>query len=330
MKISLYKNLNKFYLIKFIFNLIKKNLIFKQLFFRKNLLSYCIILKRLILKLRYNKKKTIVFFLKKFLLNNNKINIFLLNFVKNCLIKLKKKNQIFKKNKKFNKSKPFYLSRVTKLNSNLLEANEFSSLKIFFKNSIFFKKRNFFLKNIAIFIKKNKHLNKKVYKNIKQNLNICIKKRKLKKNKNLKNSGFDLLYKKIIGFLLKKGKKSTAFKIVNKALSGVCKNLNKPIRLILLEIFNKLKVFVESKKIKIRRGTHIVPFPVNPKRRIFLIVKRLVFVIKKNKLLIPFESKLGDEIKKIIETKEKTLSHKIKIYNLSKSIKHRSNIHFRW
>lgn len=315
MKISLYKNLNKFYLIKFIFNLIKKNFVFKQFFFRKNLLSYCVVLKRLILKLRYNKKKTIVLFLKKFLLDNNKINIFLLNFVKNFL-KFNKKNQIKKENKNFNKSKPFYLSRVTKLN--LLEANEFSSLKIFFKSSIFFKKRNFFLKNIAIFLRKNKHLNKQVYKGIKKNLNFYIKKRKLKKIKNLRNSGFDILYKKIIGSLLKKGKKSTALKIVNEALSCVCENLNKPIRLVLLEIFNKLKVFVESKKIKIRRGTHIVPFPVNPKRRVFLIVKRLIFAIKKNNLLIPFESK------------EKVLSHKIKIYNISKSIKYRSNIHFIW
>ena len=88
--------------------------------------------------------------------------------------------------------------------------------------------------------------------------------------KNLHNKN---LHSKMIGFFIKKGKKSVATQIVNDAFFKVSKKTNLPMHQIFLHVFLKLNSFVETKKVRIRRSTHLVPFAITLKRRSYLIIK---------------------------------------------------------
>ena len=88
------------------------------------------------------------------------------------------------------------------------------------------------------------------------------------KNKNL--------YNKIINFFTKKGNKVKATKIVNEAFDKVSKETGLSFNSILSKLFSKLNSFVEVKKIRVRRGFHLVPFPISHKRSTYLIIKWLI------------------------------------------------------
>lgn len=141
------------------------------------------------------------------------------------------------------------------------------------------------------------------------------------KNKNL--------YNKIINFITKKGNKVQANKIVNTAFDVVSKETGLSFNTILSKLFFKLNSFVEVKRVKIRRGFHLVPFPISPKRSTYLIIKWLLQAVKEDKRRVPLSEKLSSEIiLTITSSNSKSLS--IKTTNISQVLANRSNIHFRW
>lgn len=140
---------------------------------------------------------------------------------------------------------------------------------------------------------------------------------------------FSLFYKKFIGLLTKKGERKKALKIINNALLNTSKLLTLPVRKIITELYNKLSSSVEIKKIKIRRSVHFVPFPVNLKRKLFLIIKWFVFAISNNELNKNLEYKLREEFLKIVR-KQESLVYQHKKYQIQKSFKYQTNTHFRW
>jgi ribosomal protein S7 len=131
----------------------------------------------------------------------------------------------------------------------------------------------------------------------------------------------------LIGILTKCGKKTKAIKILDIALNKVCREISIPIDEILNQIVDALKVSVEPRKIKIRRNLHIVPFPINEKRKAFLIAKWLVSKTKKASQSA--SDKIASEILKILKG-EKSESESNREYYVNKSLDNISNIHFRW
>jgi small subunit ribosomal protein S7 len=141
------------------------------------------------------------------------------------------------------------------------------------------------------------------------------------KNKNL--------YNKIINFFTKKGNKVKATNLVNGAFDKVSKSTGLSFNEILTKLYLKLNSFVEIKKIKVRRGFHLVPFPISHKRSTYLMIKWLLQAIKNDNRKVPVSDKLFLEINQTISSSS-SKSLDIKNSNITQVLANRSNIHFRW
>ena len=185
------------------------------------------------------------------------------------------------------------------------------------KDKIIFKKLilSYFSENKKLSItKKNLVFYKKAIK-------LIYKKDKINKIQELRN--------KLVGLVMKEGYKTKALRIVENSLRQASVELNLSQNSILLKVFDKLKTSVESKKIRVRRSFHFVPFPVNLKRKVYLIAKWILVGVTERKIKKSFDFKLSSELVKIIKTKIAT-SYKNKRYNIYKSLQNKSNIHYRW
>jgi ribosomal protein S7 len=136
-------------------------------------------------------------------------------------------------------------------------------------------------------------------------------------------------YKKILGLVLKKGKKSLFNLILNKSFNFLQRTLKLSFSYLLNTLYIALSTFVESKTIKIKRRLYTIPFPISINRRIYLIGKWLLLSIAANKKKISFSKKLIEEIMLIVQNQtSKALIFKKD--NILKSLSNRSNAHFRW
>jgi small subunit ribosomal protein S7 len=148
----------------------------------------------------------------------------------------------------------------------------------------------------------------------------------VKKDKILKN----LFYAKFLGVLMKKGKKTSAKKILDNVLVKVSRKTGLSVNLILYKVFFKLNTFVEIRRIRFRRSSYIVPFSIPFSRRIFLILKWIFLSIKLDKRKIGSVNKLSVEIFKILKNLPSSQSLKLKALNNSQAFANKANIHFRW
>jgi ribosomal protein S7 len=137
------------------------------------------------------------------------------------------------------------------------------------------------------------------------------------------------LYDKLLGFLIKKGNKKKAKLIVNRAFFLVSNKTGYSMAFLLFKLFSKLNVFVEAKKVSVRRRSHIVPFSLGLKRRSYLIIKWLIKAILENNDNISISDKMAKEIFLLIKTK-KAKSLKFRNFNNTVALANRSNIHYRW
>jgi small subunit ribosomal protein S7 len=137
------------------------------------------------------------------------------------------------------------------------------------------------------------------------------------------------LYNKLLGFLVKKGKKNKAKNVLDNAFSIVSEKTGYSMAYILFKVFLKLNVFVEAKTVRVKRRSHIVPFSLNLKRRSYLIIKWLIKSVSDNKKKINSSNKIAEEIFCLINN---TNSKALKLRNLNNnlSLSNRSNIHYRW
>lgn len=148
------------------------------------------------------------------------------------------------------------------------------------------------------------------------------------KNTFLKSSN-TTIYTNFLGFLTKNGNKIVAKKIIDSAFLATARQVSLPLHLLLIKIFFKLNSFVETKKIRIKRSTHTVPFGITFKRRTYLILKWLMEVVKEDKRKISTSEKLSIELLNILKDKSSKTIIK-KNLNISQAISNRSNIHYRW
>jgi ribosomal protein S7 len=137
------------------------------------------------------------------------------------------------------------------------------------------------------------------------------------------------LYIKILSFLIKKGKKTKAKALLDFSLFTVCNLTKLPLHYIFIKIFSLINVFVETKTVRVKRSSYIVPFSINLKRRFYLLTKWLVQASSVNKQKVSFSKKFIKEIVCVL-TKQKSEVLNIKVLNNSKALVNKSNIHYRW
>lgn len=137
------------------------------------------------------------------------------------------------------------------------------------------------------------------------------------------------LYSVFLGYLLKKGKKVKANKILENTFIEVYKKTNLPLNYIFKKVLSKIGNIIELKTIKVRKNTYIVPFSIKSNRRNYVVVKKIMSTINEDKSKMPFYLKLSNEIINILSDKpSKTLAKNKEA--VKQSITNRSNIHYRW
>lgn len=137
------------------------------------------------------------------------------------------------------------------------------------------------------------------------------------------------LYSKLVGLLIKKGNKNKAKLIVDSVFLNLSKQTKQSLSYLLFKIFLNLNVFVESKTVRIKRSSHVVPFSIGLKRRSYLIIKWLMKAISENNKNIPIVDKIVEEMLLIINNSS-SKALKLRNLNNSQAQANRSNIHFRW
>jgi len=147
-------------------------------------------------------------------------------------------------------------------------------------------------------------------------------------NKNLGNKS-KTLYKKFLGFLIKKGNKTVAKNILDRTFFMVSKVTGLSMHVLMLKLFLSLNSFVEVKKVRVGRRSLLVPFSITLKRRSYLIVKWLMQAIKEDNKKTPLSARLADEIVSVLSG-SLSKSKKLRNLNISQAMANRSNIHYRW
>jgi ribosomal protein S7 len=143
---------------------------------------------------------------------------------------------------------------------------------------------------------------------------------------NKKNSN---LYNNFLGFLIKKGNKIGAKNILTNAFLMVSKKTGHSLQTLILKIFLKLNSFVEVKRVRVKRSSHLVPFSIRLKRRSYLIIKWLMQAIKEDTRKVSMSEKLFVEISNTLK-KSPSRSVKLRNFNIAQALSNRSNIHYRW
>lgn len=132
----------------------------------------------------------------------------------------------------------------------------------------------------------------------------------------------------LITHLMRCGKKQHAHNVILKTGMMLGKQTNKKFYIIYTDIFNKIRPYVEVKKVRVRRTTYMVPFPTNIQRQKHLAAQWLLETIRKDKRKLNFQIKFKEEIIKILLNRGETLEKKKEVYK--KAEKSRSFMHFRW
>lgn len=136
-------------------------------------------------------------------------------------------------------------------------------------------------------------------------------------------------YSNFLGLLIKSGNKSKAKSILDTAFLKLSKELGVPVHIVFSKVFSKLNCFVETKKVRVRRSTYIVPFGITFKRKSYLIIKWIMESVHEDKRKLPTSEKLYFELFSILNDKvSKTISKKN--LNTNQALSNRSNIHYRW
>lgn len=138
------------------------------------------------------------------------------------------------------------------------------------------------------------------------------------------------LYKQFLGFLIKRGSKVKAKRILDEAFSFVTKKTKYSKQVSLLLLFSTLNSFVEVKKVRVRRRFVLVPFPINLKRRSYVIVKWVMQSVDKDTKKSSFANKLARELISILKKNAFSKTKKLRRLNFSQALANRANTHFRW
>lgn len=130
-------------------------------------------------------------------------------------------------------------------------------------------------------------------------------------------------------FLLKKGNINKAKKIFKNTFYILFNETGLGSYSILAQVYSKLHINFEIRRIKIRRSSHLVPVPLNAKRRYYLICKWIFDAASANDSYQEFSVKLAAELLKIVKNQNCESLTKKKMIQTT-AISNRSNTHYRW
>ena len=136
-------------------------------------------------------------------------------------------------------------------------------------------------------------------------------------------------FNKFVSLLSRKGSITKAKLVVTLTFKKLKKRFKQPLSLLLIRAWKKLDVFVESRKVRVRRNFHWVPFTVSVKRRILLALKWILTSALQSKKKIPLSSKLYHEIL-LVEKGLDSDAFKLKALNNASAQSNRANMHYRW
>lgn len=203
-----------------------------------------------------------------------------------------------------------------------INTHGFESLFIHLMKQTFMHIKNFYRKDY----KSNSVTNKT--KNISINETIVISNKKVVTENSISQKKKGSLYKKLLGAIIKKGKKTLAKKALNNSLYIASKLYKISSYRVISKILGKIKCYAEIRKVTKRKMTTLIPFPVSKSRQKFLKVKWFLHGTKENKSRISFSYKLLKEFEKNFEKPRYIKSQRTIMNNLL--IKNVSNAHFRW
>ena len=137
------------------------------------------------------------------------------------------------------------------------------------------------------------------------------------------------LYKKFLGYLIKKGKKKKSQNTLNKSLFIISKKHRIKPYLVFLKLFLQLNTFIEARTIKRRQRSLTVPFFIKSNRQIHMVLKWIVssLILACNR--IPTTKKITLSILSILKN-NKSKALELKASNSNLALINRSNMHFRW
>jgi len=136
-------------------------------------------------------------------------------------------------------------------------------------------------------------------------------------------------HRKFVGTLNKKGNKNSAKRIFVNALHMASRRLKMRVDLLLSRVFLKLNTYIETKSIRIRKKSHLVPFATKFKRRVYLAIKWIMLSVAQDKRKFKLSVRLAFEMMNLIK-KPSSKSLTLKRTNISNAYTNRSNLHFRW
>lgn len=148
--------------------------------------------------------------------------------------------------------------------------------------------------------------------------------------KNIKEKVSLNLYTKLLGFLTKKGNKLKSKVIIDTVFLNLSKLTKRSTSFLLYLLFQRLNIFVESKIIRIKRRTHIVPFSVSLKRRSYLVAKWIVLALVENNKKVSVVEKIQEEIVEILKGSNLSKALKLRLNNNKQALANRANMHYRW
>lgn len=132
----------------------------------------------------------------------------------------------------------------------------------------------------------------------------------------------------LIKHLMRSGKKGLSHYLVYASIFKLSKKYNKNPQELYDDIFEKIRPFVEIRRVRVRRTTYTVPFPTNEARQKHLASSWLLETVRKDKRKLSFIKKLEEELAKILEDKGLTLEKKKDVYKQVERGK--AYMHYRW
>ena len=173
-----------------------------------------------------------------------------------------------------------------------------------------------------------------------------------------------VIYKKIIGGLMKKGKETGLKSTIHLALKRISLLKRKPIYRIIYTIFTRLKIYFEIRIVRFRKIKNVLIFPISTERRLSKIVHwfnvlidKFVFFDKQkgNPMLAKFYNKWSREkgksvpipkafrksffirfvreflrLLRPINSKKKSLLFEMVKINNKQVFSNRAKLHYRW
>lgn len=132
---------------------------------------------------------------------------------------------------------------------------------------------------------------------------------------------------KLVNYVMKKGKKSTAERVVYGALERVAKETNEDPLLVFQRAVQNASPLLEIKSRRIGGANYQVPREVNPKRRLALAL-RWIIASARSRAGKPMEEKLAEEIVLAAKNEGTAIKKKLDMHRMAEANK--AFAHFAW